>query len=64
VTSSGAPSELNRSLANTDFKKSNKSNKPEKTKRYELLNGLVIVLAIINPKLLEVDDTLGVYIFN
>jgi hypothetical protein len=64
VTSSGALSGPSGSLANTDSKKSNKSNKPEKTKRYKLSNGLVIVLAIINPKLLEVDDTLEVYAFS
>jgi hypothetical protein len=64
VTSSSAPSGPSRSSANTDSKKSNKSDKPEKTKRYKLLNGLVIVLAIINPELLEVDDTLGVYAFS
>ena len=64
MTSSGALSRPSRSLANTNSKKSNKSNKPEKTERYELPNGLVIVLAIINPKLLEVDDTLGVYAFS
>jgi hypothetical protein len=64
VTSSGAPSGPSRSLANTDSKKSNKSDKPEKTKRYELPNSLVTVLAIINPELLEVDDTPGVYAFS
>jgi hypothetical protein len=64
VTSSGAPSGPSGSLANTDSKKSNKSDKPEKTKRYELPDGLVIVSAIINPKLLEVDKTLGVYAFS
>jgi hypothetical protein len=64
MTSSGAPSGSNKSLANTNSKKSNKSNKPEKTKRYKLSNGLVTVLAIINPELLEVDDTPGVYVFN
>jgi hypothetical protein len=64
VTSSGAPSGPSGSSANTNSKKSNKSDKPEKTKQYELFNGLVTVLAIINPKLLEVDDTLGVYTFS
>jgi hypothetical protein len=64
VTSSGAPSGPSGSSANTDFKKSNKSDKPEKTERYKLPDGLVTVLAIINPKLLEVDDTLGVYAFS
>jgi hypothetical protein len=64
MTSSGALSGPNRSLANTDSKKSNKSDKPKKTKRYKLLNSLVTVLAIINPKLLEVDNTLGVYTFS
>jgi hypothetical protein len=64
VTFSGALSGPSGFLANTNSKKSNKSNKPKKTKRYKLFNGLVIVLAIINPKLLEVDDTLGVYAFN
>jgi hypothetical protein len=64
VTSSGAPSGPSGSLANTNSKKSNKSNKPEKTKQYKLLNSLVIVLAIINPKLLEVNNTLRVYVFN
>jgi hypothetical protein len=63
VTSSGALSGPSGSLANTDSKKSNKSDKPEKTEQYELPNGLVIVLAIINPELLEVDDTPGVYAF-
>jgi hypothetical protein len=64
VTSSGALSGPSGSSANTDSKKSNKSDKPEKTERYKLPNSLVIVLAIINPKLLEVDDTLGVYAFS
>jgi hypothetical protein len=64
VTSSGAPSGPSGSLANTNSKKSNKSDKPEKTEQYKLPNGLVTVLAIINPKLLEVDDTLGVYAFS
>jgi hypothetical protein len=65
LTSSGAPSgSSSSSLLNTDSKKSNKNDKFNKTERYKLPNGLVIVSAIINPKLLEVDETLGVYAFS
>jgi hypothetical protein len=64
MTFNSAPSRPSGSLANTNSKKSNKSNKPEKTEQYKLPNGLVTVSAIINPKLLEVDDTPGVYTFS
>ena len=65
MTSSGALSESSSgSLLSTNSKKSNKNNKSNKTKQYKLSNGLVIVSAIINPELLEVDKTLGVYAFS
>jgi hypothetical protein len=46
---------------NTDFKK---SNKPDKTERYKLFNGLIIIITIINLKLLIINEVLKVYIFN
>jgi hypothetical protein len=65
LTFSGALSgSFSGSSLNTNFKKSNKNDKSNKTEWYELLNGLVIVSAIINPKLLEVDETLRVYTFS
>jgi hypothetical protein len=65
LTSSGARSgSFSGSLLNTNSKKSNKNDKSNETERYELPNGLVTVLAIINPELLEVDETLGVYAFS
>jgi hypothetical protein len=53
-----------RSLSNTNSKKGNKSDKPEKTEWYKLPNSLVIVLAIINSKLLEADEALELYAFS
>jgi hypothetical protein len=54
-------SSINITLSNTDFKK---SIKPDKTERYKLPDGLVIVSAIINPELLRVNKALKVYVFN
>jgi len=54
-------SSLNITSLNSDFKKSNKS---DKTERYKLFDGSVTVAAIINLELLEVDKVLKVYAFN